>query len=145
MNDFVLTTTVNSKSEELMIRIPCRESNASPEKRGDNRYTVRWPVLLGQGRGEGIGDVCDISVGGIFVHAFGELADAVYPGQGVYFSCQLSSGAVASMRGRVRWVGESEEHQCKGFGLRLDENGIVLEDEADTQFSVLSMGTEENV
>ncbi len=71
------------------------------------------------------GEICDVSVQGVFVVATSALPDDVGTGDFTQITLQTKSGE-ETLTGIVRWRGYHPLHQAIGCGIRLDEASMAL-------------------
>jgi hypothetical protein len=103
-----------------------KPQHAQSERRIYPRHRVRVAVLWRNRKQEPMsGEICDVSVQGVFVVATSALPDDVGTGDLTQITLQTQSGEEI-LTGIVRWRGFHPLHQAIGCGIRLDEASMAL-------------------
>jgi hypothetical protein len=97
-----------------------------PERRIYPRHRVRVAVLWHNHRAEPVpGEICDVSVEGLFLVATSALPDEVGVGDSLRITLRTQAGE-ETMTGIVRWRGFHPTHEAIGCGILLDEASVKV-------------------
>jgi hypothetical protein len=103
-----------------------RLDRPKPERRIHPRHRVRVAVFWHNRRAEPMpGEICDVSVAGLFLVSTSALPDEVGVGDSMQIALRTEKGE-ETMAGIVRWRGFHPTHEAIGCGILLDEASIKV-------------------